>query len=96
VEKLKNAKLVREWQHRKRHYQTHLETLLQEDSQKDAVLNRLEGELDTIRTKLQDLCQAFTDKEQECDDLRVENTGLRGRVKEQEALIIELREIKEK
>ena len=37
------------------------------------MLNRLEGELDEIRGKLHELCQAFQGKEQECDNLQVVN-----------------------
>ena len=70
VEKAKNAKLLREWQGRKRLYEGEIRGLQDEDQR---VLGRLEGELEEIRGKLHELCEAFQGKEQECDDLQVVN-----------------------
>ena len=73
VEKAKNAKLLREWQGRKRLYEGEIRGLREEDRGKQCVLERLEGELEEIRGRLHELCEAFQGKEQECDDLQVVN-----------------------
>ncbi len=56
VEKAKNAKLIREWQCRKRQYEGEIHELHEEDQGKQRVLNRLEGELEEISGKLHELC----------------------------------------
>jgi hypothetical protein len=44
------------------------------------VLVRLEGELQAIRRRLQELCDAFEEKEQECDGLKAENSQIKVKI----------------
>ena len=92
VEKAKNAKLVREWQGRKRQYEGEIHELQEEDRGKQRVLKRLEGELEEIRGKLHELCQVFQGKEQECDNLQVVNQELQKANRQQHQEVAMLRE----
>lgn len=85
-------KLVKEWQVKKRHYETQIDQISRDSQEKDKVLGRLEGELEQIRDRLAELCEAFKEKERECDQLRLESQDIRGQTESQENELLRLKD----
>jgi hypothetical protein len=67
---MKNDKLRRLWQKKKKEYSELIEALEIANSEKEQMLDKLESEMKEMNGKVEYFYEAYTGKDKECNDLK--------------------------